>query len=223
LLQADGTIELTIREGALFEVQEHDEDEREGAEHEGDDHAEHADEHAEEEAGHEGHGDSAHDPHTWLSLTNSVTWLNVIAGQLSAIDPENSGAYFANAAVGRAELDTLTSDINAMLEPVRGGQFIVFHDAVSTLFLFDVLDLAKDGDCNLEDKDRTAIIAGEGDWPQENNRDVIWSWRGQHRALTFRPIFGDSFIITEDGCEDLMGRSISIGGVILSIFEWGVR
>lgn len=94
------------------------------------------------------------------------------------------------------------------------------YDALTTLFLFDVLDLAKDGDCNLEDKDRTAIIAGEADWPQENNRDVIWSWRGQYRALTFRPQIGDSLIITEDGCEDLMGRSKSIVGVILSIFEW---
>jgi zinc transport system substrate-binding protein len=65
----------------------------------------------------------------WLSPTNAATWLNVIAGQLSATDPENAGAYFANAAAGRAELDTLTSDINAMLGPVRGGQFIVFHDA----------------------------------------------------------------------------------------------
>ncbi len=66
LLEADGTIELIIREGALFEVHEHDEDEHEYAEHKGDDLAEHAegkhDEHAEEEAGHEGHGDSAHNP-----------------------------------------------------------------------------------------------------------------------------------------------------------------
>lgn len=133
LLEADGTIELTIREGALFEVHEHDDDKHEDAEHKGDDHAEHAEgkhyEHAEEEAGHEGHGDGAHDPHVWLSPTNAATWLNVIAGQLSATDPENAGAYFANAAAGRAELDTLTSDINAMLGPVRGGQFIVFHDA----------------------------------------------------------------------------------------------
>ncbi len=133
LLEADETIELTIREGALFEVHEHDDDKHEDAEHKGDDHAEHAEgkhyEHAEEEAGHEGHGDGAHDPHAWLSPTNAATWLNVIAGQLSATDPENAGAYFANAAAGRAELDTLTSDINAMLGPVRGGQFIVFHDA----------------------------------------------------------------------------------------------
>lgn len=140
LLEAEGTIELEMREGALFEVHEHGEDEHEGAEHEGEDHAVHTedeheehedhDDHAEEEAGHEGHDDhGAHDPHAWLSPLNAATWLNVIASQLSAADPENAGAYFANAATGRAELDKLTIDINDMLEPVRGGQFIVFHDA----------------------------------------------------------------------------------------------
>ena len=131
LLETDGTIELEIREGALFEVHEHGDDEPEEAEHEGEEHADHADgkhkEHAEEETGHDDHG--AHDPHAWLSPENAATWLNVIAGQLSAADPENAGAYFANAAAGRAELDTLAADIDAMLEPVRGGQFIVFHDA----------------------------------------------------------------------------------------------
>jgi zinc transport system substrate-binding protein len=55
--------------------------------------------------------------------------LNVIAGQLSAADPENAGTYFANAAAGRVEIEAAIADANAILEPVRGGQFIVFHDA----------------------------------------------------------------------------------------------
>ena len=58
-----------------------------------------------------------------------MTWLNVIAGQLSAADPENAGAYFANAAAGRAEIETLIGEVNATLDPIRGGRFIVFHDA----------------------------------------------------------------------------------------------
>ena len=58
-----------------------------------------------------------------------MTWLNVIAGQLSAADPDNAGAYFANAAAGRTEIQALLTEVNATLEPVRGGQFIVFHDA----------------------------------------------------------------------------------------------
>jgi zinc transport system substrate-binding protein len=127
-LEADGTIELKIREGALFEVHEHSEEEHESEEHEKHADGEH-EKHTGEEGGHEGHGDGAHDPHAWLSPQNAATWLNVIAGQLSVADPENASAYFANAAAGRAELDTLITDINALLEPVRGAQFIVFHDA----------------------------------------------------------------------------------------------
>lgn len=100
-----------------------------------DDHAEDGhddhghDDHGHEEAGHEGHNHGAHDPHAWLSPQNAMTWLNVIAGQLSAADPDNAGAYFANAAAGRAEIETLIGEVNATLKPVRGGQFIVFHDA----------------------------------------------------------------------------------------------
>jgi zinc transport system substrate-binding protein len=58
-----------------------------------------------------------------------MTWLNVIAGQLSAVDPDNAGAYFANAAAGRTEIDLLIGEVTATLDGVRGGSFIVFHDA----------------------------------------------------------------------------------------------
>ena len=119
LLETEGTIELKFREGALFEAHDHDGH----AEEEGhDDHDDHA-----KEEGHDDHG--AHDPHAWLSPQNAANWLIVIAGQLSAADPENAGAYFANAAAGRAEIDALMTQVNATLDPVRGGRFVVFHDA----------------------------------------------------------------------------------------------
>ena len=116
LMEADGTIELEFREGALFEAHDHNDH--------GDD-----DDHDEAESGHEGHDHGAHDPHAWLSPKNAMNWLNVIAGQLSAVDPDNAGAYFANAAAGRTEIKTLIGEVTATLDPVRGGQFIVFHDA----------------------------------------------------------------------------------------------
>ena len=61
--------------------------------------------------------------------TNAANWLNFIAAQLSAADPKNAGTYFANAAAGRAEIEALIVEVNATLDPVRGGQFVVFHDA----------------------------------------------------------------------------------------------
>ena len=119
LLETEGTIELKFREGALFEAHDHDDH----AEEEGhDDHDDHA-----KEEGFDDHG--AYDPHAWLSPQNAANWLIVIAGQLSAADPENAGAYFANAAAGRAEMDALMTQVNATLDPVRSGRFVVFHDA----------------------------------------------------------------------------------------------
>ncbi len=129
LMETDGTIALEFREGALFEAHKHGDEDHE--DHGDGAHDEDHDNHtkAEAEAGHEGHEHGAHDPHAWLSTQNAATWLNVIAGQLSAADPENAGAYFANAAAGRSEIDTLTAEVNAILNPVRGSRFIVFHDA----------------------------------------------------------------------------------------------
>ena len=149
LLEADGTIELEFREGALFEAHDHDDDDHEDHEdeahddhddhdeegHDDEDHEDHADEeadhddHDDEEAGHDQHDHGAHDPHAWLSPQNAMTWLNVIAGQLSAADPDNAGAYFANAAAGRTEIEALIGEVTATLDPVRDGQFVVFHDA----------------------------------------------------------------------------------------------
>jgi zinc transport system substrate-binding protein len=118
------------------EEHDHDHDDHAGeAGHDDHDHAEHAqdDEHDHdayaEAEGHAGHDHGAHDPHAWLSPDNGAVWLNAIAAGLSAADPENAGTYFANAAAGREELATLRDEIDTILDPVRGRNFIVFHDA----------------------------------------------------------------------------------------------
>ena len=125
-----------------------------------DDHDDH-DDHA--EAGHDGHNHGAHDPHAWLSPKNAMTWLNVIAGELSAADPENAGAYFANAAEGRAEIETLIAEVTATLDPVRGGHFIVFHDAYQyfeTDFDFPASGAISIGDASDPSPARVAEIQG---------------------------------------------------------------
>lgn len=110
-------------EGKDHDDHGHD-DHADEAGHEGHDHADHA-----KADGHEGHDHGEHDPHAWLSPDNGAVWLNAIAAQLSAADPDNAGAYFANAAAGREELTALSAEINTILDPVRGRNFIVFHDA----------------------------------------------------------------------------------------------
>ena len=113
LMDIDGTVQLEFREDAVFEAH---------------DHSDHADD--DEHDDHADHGDHAgHDPHAWLSPKNAMTWLEVIAGRLSAVDPVNSDAYVANAASGRAVIEALMDEVDATLDPVRGRAFIVFHDA----------------------------------------------------------------------------------------------
>ncbi len=194
LMEADGTIELPFREGALFEAHNHDDHDDHGKEddHDGhghDDHAEdkdhddhghddHAedkdhddhghDDHAEDKdhddhAGHESHDHGAHDPHAWLSPQNASTWLNAIAAQLSAADPDNAGTYFANAAAGRAQMDALVTQVNATLDPVRGGRFVVFHDAYQyfeTDFDFPASGAISIGDASDPSPARIAEIQG---------------------------------------------------------------
>ncbi|WP_069300517.1 zinc ABC transporter substrate-binding protein [Neptunicoccus sediminis] len=157
LLETEGTLRLPFRQNALFshdhgeeaghddhKDHDHDEHDHEDHDHEGHDHKDHADhDHGEDHAhdekhddhedhaedGHHGHAHGSEDPHAWLSIDNGAHWLDVIAAQLSDVDPENAEAYQANAQEGQAELAALETEISGLLEPVRGRNFIVFHDA----------------------------------------------------------------------------------------------
>jgi len=154
LMESEGTTELEFREGATFEKHSHDhgdhdheaEDHDHEHEHEADadhdedhdhdheagedhdhDHEAEADHDHEEHAEHD-HDHHGHDPHAWLDPENARAWLDVIAADLSALDPENADTYAANAAAGKAELESLIGEIETELEGADGN-FIVFHDA----------------------------------------------------------------------------------------------
>ena len=122
---------------------DHDHDHAEDHSHEHD----HDHDHAHDD--HAGHSHGAHDPHAWLSPANAASWLNLIAAELSAADPDNAGTYFANAAAGRAELEALSAEVAGILEPVRGLDFIVFHDAYQ--YFETAFDLPAAGAISLSD------------------------------------------------------------------------
>ena len=141
LLALDETKTLPFREGALFDAHDH-------SEH--DDHDDHDDhDHDKEHDDHAGHDHGEFDPHAWLSTDNAKTWLNVIAAKLSSIDPTNAGGYFANASEAIVELDALDKEVDEMLDTVRGGKFIVFHDAYQ--YFETVYDFPASGAISLSD------------------------------------------------------------------------
>jgi zinc transport system substrate-binding protein len=166
LLERDETILMEFREGALFEEHDHDD-------HGDEKHDDHDDEKHDDHGDHEDHG--SHDPHAWLSPDNARIWLNLIASQLSIVDPENAGTYFANAAAARSEIEALKTEVNSLLEPVRGKKFIVFHDAYQ--YFEKAFDLSASGAISLGDasKPSPARIAEIQGRIQEESIDCVLS------------------------------------------------
>ena len=165
LLERDETILLEFREGAMFEEHDHDD-------HGDEKHDDHGDEKHDD---HDDHGHGSYDPHAWLSPDNARIWLNLIASQLSIVDPENAGTYFANAAAGRLEIEALKAEVNSLLEPVRGKKFIVFHDAYQ--YFEEAFKISASGAISLGDasKPSPARIAEIQGRIQEESIDCVLS------------------------------------------------
>jgi len=111
LMDAKDATVLPFRDGATFETHSH--------------------RHKHDEDGHDEdeHATVNIDPHGWLDPDNGKTWLDVIATELSKIDPENTDIYFDNVSQGKTDIDAVISEIDATLATFRGTNFIVYHDA----------------------------------------------------------------------------------------------
>ena len=159
LLDAEGTQTYEFREGAVFgggdeddhhghddhhkhddhaedDHDDHDDHDHEAHDKDEDDHAHHDEKHDEHEDhdDHAGHDDHGHDhdgldPHAWLAPANAITWMGMLAEELSELDPENAETYRANAAAGQADIEALVARLSAELEPLKSQPFVVFHDA----------------------------------------------------------------------------------------------
>jgi zinc transport system substrate-binding protein len=141
LLEVEGIRRLGFRDGASFEAHDHGDADHDDHAHDAPDHkAETHDDHAGHDHAHDDHAhddhahdDHAHDhsgidPHAWLDPANAALWLDVIAAELSRLDPDHAATYAANAATAQAALTTMQADIAARMASLSGG-FIVFHDA----------------------------------------------------------------------------------------------
>ena len=179
LLERDETILMEFREGALFEEHDHDD-------HGDEKHYDHGDEKHDDD----GHG--SYDPHAWLSPDNARIWLNLIASQLSIVDPENAGTYFANAAAARLEIEALTTEVNSLLEPIRGKKFIVFHDAYQ--YFEKAFDLSASGAISLGDasKPSPARIAEIQGRIQEESIDCVLSEPQFNKGLVATVVTGSN-------------------------------
>lgn len=152
LIDAHGLRKLGFREGGAFEAHEHEGHDEHGHDdhahdehdHDEHDHEKHAhDEHDHDEHDHEkhahdehdkddhGHGDhhGEFDPHIWLDPVNAKALVHEIEEALVALDPANASRYEANAHELTHRLESLVTEVEGEVAPVRGKAFIVFHDA----------------------------------------------------------------------------------------------
>ena len=116
--ETEGLVELSFREGGLFDSHGHDDHDDHDKHDDHDDHAKNDD-----------HGHSEHDPHFWLDPLNAKVMVREIQSQLSSMDPVNAARYESNAKKTEARLDELVTEIEAELAGLQGREFIAFHDA----------------------------------------------------------------------------------------------
>ena len=97
----------------------------------GSDEGEHDDGH--DDAHEDGHDDTHDhtgvDPHAWLDTQNAITWLEVIAQEIAAIDPMNADTYLQNAAGMARHITDLDAEISELLIGEPHPSFVVAHDA----------------------------------------------------------------------------------------------
>ena len=152
--ETKGLVELSLREGGLFDSHghddhddhdkhddhakhdDHDKHDKHDDHNKHDDHAKHDDhdkhdDHAkhDDHEKHDDHGHGEHDPHFWLDPMNAKVMVREIQSQLSSIDPVNAAKYESNAKKTEARLDELLTEIKGELAGLQGSEFIAFHDA----------------------------------------------------------------------------------------------
>ena len=76
-----------------------------------------------------GHAHDGTDPHAWMNPANAEIWTDLIAANLSALDPEHAATYAANAAATKARIAAMDAEITAQLAPIKDKSFVTFHAA----------------------------------------------------------------------------------------------
>jgi len=143
LLEVPGLTKHHFREGGAFEEHAHEEEHDHKNEHKHESEHKHENEHKHEQntaekkdehgahdhVSHEKHHDEEVDPHFWLDPENAKVIVHYVAHILSEYDPKNAALYEGNEQRLSAKLDALIGEVQNTLAPIKGKEFIVFHDA----------------------------------------------------------------------------------------------
>ncbi|ACL24931.1 metal ABC transporter substrate-binding protein [Chloroflexus aggregans] len=100
---------------------------------------EHGDEHGDE------HGVGATDPHTWTDPSNVKIWVDVIASNLSRLDPANGSFYTERAAAYQRQLDELDRWIAEQFAAIPAERRLIVADHILFGYMADRYGLQQVG------------------------------------------------------------------------------
>lgn len=110
--------------------------------------------------------------------------LGLVAGLFSPNLAEAHPHVFVDAAAG------FQFDAEGQLVSLR---ITWTYDAFTSLTLFEILDLDRDGDGRLDDADKAAIVAGETEWAEDYKGDTYLEMDGSDIRLA-RPLGGSAWM-----------------------------
>lgn len=76
-----------------------------------------------------GDGDEGDNPHLWVSISNAITQVKNIGGQLASLDPDNASKYKENTDKYVAKLEAERDKMHKVLDNVKNRDIITFHEA----------------------------------------------------------------------------------------------
>lgn len=112
------------------------------------------------------------DPHIWLSPKRVRIMIDVIASELSSIDPRNKEIYMHNASNYKSKLDALDQDMKMTISKLPQKEFLVYHPSFGYLaddYGLNMIAIEKNG--------KEATIEGLReiiDWAKKNNIRVVF-------------------------------------------------
>lgn len=76
-----------------------------------------------------GDGDEGDNPHLWVSISNAITQVKNIGGQLASLDPDNASKYKENTDKYVEKLGAERDKMHKVLDNVKNRDIITFHEA----------------------------------------------------------------------------------------------
>ena len=92
-------------------------------------HSGHSHQHSHNHSHDHSHHHEGVDPHVWLDPVNVLVMIELIASELSHIDPENKNIYEKNAALYKEKIVQLDKKIKEIISRFKNRNIVTFHDA----------------------------------------------------------------------------------------------